>query len=92
MVEEPTQDLDVPSEAIKEEKQEDTKNQEDRDNRNDHENEEDQPTTVLFIPEQLEVLLKMNRPDFIELVVALKGGSSKGVGFKPAKPRNFDEI
>jgi hypothetical protein len=32
----------------------------------------------------------MNRPDFNKLVVALKGGSSKGVGFKPAKPRNFD--
>jgi hypothetical protein len=26
------------------------------------------------------------------LVVALKGGSSKGVGFKPAKPGNFDEV
>jgi hypothetical protein len=34
----------------------------------------------------------MNRLDFTELVVAFKGGSSKGVGFKPAKPRNFDEI
>jgi hypothetical protein len=28
----------------------------------------------------------MNRPDFNELVAALKGGSSKGVEFKPAKP------
>jgi hypothetical protein len=26
------------------------------------------------------------------LVVALKGGSSKGVGFQPVKPGNFDEI
>jgi hypothetical protein len=26
------------------------------------------------------------------LVAALKGGSSKGVGFKPAKPRNFDRV
>jgi len=34
----------------------------------------------------------MNRPDFIELVTALKGRSSKGVGFKLAKPRNFDKI
>jgi hypothetical protein len=34
----------------------------------------------------------MNRPDFTELVVALKGGSSKGVGFKPTKPRNFDRV
>jgi hypothetical protein len=32
----------------------------------------------------------MNRPDFNELVVALKGGSSKGVEFKPAKLGNFD--
>ncbi len=34
----------------------------------------------------------MNRPDFTELVAALKGGSSKGVRFKPTKPRNFDRI
>jgi hypothetical protein len=34
----------------------------------------------------------MNRPNFTELVAALKGGSSKGVGFKPAKPRNFDRV
>jgi hypothetical protein len=34
----------------------------------------------------------MNRPNFTKLVVALKGGSSKGVGFKLVKPRNFDEI
>jgi hypothetical protein len=45
---------------------------------------------VFFTPEQLEVLLKMNRPDFNELVAALKGGSSKGVEFKPARPGNFD--
>ncbi len=32
----------------------------------------------------------MNRPDFNELVVALKGGSSKGVEFKPTKPETFD--
>jgi hypothetical protein len=32
----------------------------------------------------------MNRLDFNELVTALKGGSSKGVEFKPAKPGNFD--
>jgi hypothetical protein len=32
----------------------------------------------------------MNRLDFNELVVALKGGSSKGVEFKPAKPGNLD--
>jgi hypothetical protein len=38
----------------------------------------------------LEVLLKMNRPDFSELEVALKGGSSKSAGFQLAKPGNFD--
>jgi hypothetical protein len=40
----------------------------------------------------LEVLLKMNRPNFTELVVALKGGSLKGVGFKLAKLGNFDGV
>jgi len=34
----------------------------------------------------------MNRPNFTELVATLKGRSSKGVRFKPAKPRNFDRI
>jgi hypothetical protein len=34
----------------------------------------------------------MNRPDFTELVVTLKGGSSKGVGFKPTKLGNFDGV
>jgi len=34
----------------------------------------------------------MNRPDFSELVVALKGGTSKGVGFQHAKLGNFDGI
>jgi hypothetical protein len=34
----------------------------------------------------------MNRLDFSELVVVLKGGSSKGVGFKHVEPRNFDGI
>jgi hypothetical protein len=62
----------------------------DRDSHEDHENEEEQPNTILFTPEQLEVLLKMNRLDFNELVAALKGGSSKGVEFKPVKPGNFD--
>ncbi len=45
-----------------------------------------------FIPEQLEVLLKINRLDFSELVAILKRGSSKGVGFKLAKLGNFDGI
>jgi len=34
----------------------------------------------------------MNRPDFNELVAALKGGSLKGVGFEPTKPGNFDGV
>jgi hypothetical protein len=34
----------------------------------------------------------MNRPDFNELVAALKGGLSKGVGFQPAKLGNFDGV
>jgi hypothetical protein len=40
----------------------------------------------------LEVLLKMNKPDFSELVEALKGGSSKNAGFQLAKPGNFDGV
>ncbi len=91
-MEEPTQGLEVPSKAIKEEEQENFKEQEDQKNHDDHENEENQPTTFLFIPEQLEVLFKMNRPDFTKLFAALKGGSLKGVGFKPTKPGNFDGI
>jgi hypothetical protein len=50
----------------------------------------EQRSSILFTLEQLEVLLKMNRPDFNELVVALKGGSSKNAGFQPAKLGNFD--
>jgi hypothetical protein len=92
MVEKPTQDLEDLIEAIQEEEQEDFEHEEDCDIRGDHENEKEQPNTILFTPKQLEVLLKMNRPDFTELVTALKGGSSKGVGFKPAKPRSFDGI
>jgi hypothetical protein len=92
MVGEPTQDLNVPCETIREEEHEDFENQEDRDNHDVHENEKEQPTTILFNLEQLEVLLKMNRPDFTELVTALKGRSSKGVGFKLAKPGNFNGV
>ncbi len=38
----------------------------------------------------MEVLLKMNRPDFSELVATLKGGASKDAKFQLAKPGNFD--
>jgi hypothetical protein len=34
----------------------------------------------------------MNRPNFTELVTTLKGRSSKDVGFKPIKPRNFNGV
>jgi hypothetical protein len=86
MVEEPTQDLEIPLNVIREEEQED------QENHNDQENEGQQPTIVLFTLKQLEVLLKMNRPNFTKFVMAFKGGSSKGVRFKPAKPGNFDGI
>jgi hypothetical protein len=92
MVEKPTQYLDVPSEAIREEEQKDSKEQGDRENHDDYENEEEQPPTILFTLEQLEVLLIMNRPNFNKLVAPLKGGSSKGIGFKPAKLGNFDGV
>jgi hypothetical protein len=90
VVEEATQDPDVAPQAMRGEEQNVSEGEEDRDNHEDHENEEEQSNAVLFTPEQLEVLLKMNRPDFSELVTALKGGSSKGVEFKPARPGNFD--
>jgi hypothetical protein len=38
----------------------------------------------------LEVLLKMGRPDFGELVTTLKMGAIKGERFQLAKPGNFD--
>jgi hypothetical protein len=41
MVDEPTQDLNVWSETIREEEQEDSEEQEDRDNHDDHENEKE---------------------------------------------------
>jgi len=90
VVEETTQDLDVPPEPMREEEQDHSKDEGDRTSLEEHENEEERANGVLFTPEQLEVLLKMNMPDFNELVAALKGGSSKSVGFKPARPGNFD--
>jgi hypothetical protein len=84
MLEEPVEDRIVPSESIGEEE---PKTWEDED---EFENEEEQRNSVLFTPKQLEFLLKMNRPDFNELVAALKGGSSKNPGYQPAKPMNFD--
>jgi hypothetical protein len=92
MVKEPIQDLKVPIEAIREEEQKDFEDQEDRDNHDDHENEKEQPTMVLFTPKQSKVLLKTNRLDFTKLLMALKRGSSKGVGFNHFEPGNFDTI
>jgi len=34
----------------------------------------------------------MNRPDFGELVVVVKTGTSKGERFQPAKLKNFDGV
>jgi hypothetical protein len=61
-----------------------------REDRDEPESEEEQRSSVLFTLEQLEVLLKMGRPDFSELVAALKTGAAKGERFQPAKPGNFD--
>jgi hypothetical protein len=58
--------------------------------KNEPKSEEEQRSSVLSTPKQLEVFLKMNRPNFSELVSAFKGGSSKSAGFQPAKPGNFD--
>jgi len=84
MLEEPIEDQIVPPKSIREEK---PRTREDQD---ELESEEEQRSSVLFTPEQLEVLFKMNRPDFSELVAAFKRGSSKNAGYRPAKPRNFD--
>jgi len=83
MLGEAIEDYLVSPESIGEEE---PRSQEDQDELS----EEEQRSSVLFTPEQLEVLLKMNRPDFGELVVAFKGGSSKNVGFQPVKIGNFD--
>jgi hypothetical protein len=84
MLEEFVEEKVAPSESIGEEE---LRTWEDQD---EPESEEEQRSLVLFAPEQLEVLLKMNRFDFSELVVALKGGSSKNVKFQSVKPENFD--
>jgi hypothetical protein len=86
MLEEPVDDRVAPPESIGEE--EPTP----REDRDEPESEEEQRSSVLFTQEQLEVLLKMGRPDFGELVAALKTGASKVERFQPAKPRNFDGV
>jgi hypothetical protein len=71
MLEEPNKGRVVPLESIGEEE---PRTREDQD---EPESEEEQWSSVLFTQEQLEVLLKMNRLDFSELVAALKGRASK---------------
>jgi hypothetical protein len=61
-----------------------------REDQDEPKSEEEQRRLVLFTQEQLEVLFKMNRPKFNELVVALKGGASKDARFQLAKLGNFD--
>jgi hypothetical protein len=84
MLEEPAEDRVAPPESIGEEE---PRTREDQD---EPESEEEQRNLVLFTLEQLEVLLKMNRPNFGELVAALKTGTSKGERFQPTKLGNFD--
>jgi hypothetical protein len=71
------------------EKQNDYEEQKDCD---DHESEEEQHPTIFFTQKQLEVLLKINRPDFIGLMEAIKRRTSKSIVFKLAKLGNFDEV
>jgi hypothetical protein len=78
------EDLVAPPESIGEEEPNSREDQDEPEVK--PESEEEQRSSVLFTPEQLEVLLKMNRPDFGELVATLKTGTSKGERFQPAKP------
>ncbi|KAH8935333.1 hypothetical protein BDL97_17G023200 [Sphagnum fallax] len=82
VMEEPVNDQVAPAESMGEEPMP-------REDRDEPESEEEK-SSVLFTPAQLEVLLKMGRPDFGELVAALKTGAAKGERFQPAKPGNFD--
>jgi len=86
LLEELVEDRVVPLESIREEE---PKTWEDQD---ELESEEEQRSSVLFTLEQLEVLFKMNRPNFGELVAALKTRTSEGERFQSAKPRNFDGV
>jgi hypothetical protein len=84
MLEEPVDDRVAPPESIGEEEPMP------REDQDEPQSEEEQRSSVLFTQEQLEVLLKMGRADFGELVAALKIGAAKGERFQPAKPGNFD--
>jgi hypothetical protein len=67
MLEEPAEDQVAPPESIGEEE---PRLREDH----DEPESEEQRSSVLFTPEQLEVLLKMGMLDFSELVATLKSG------------------
>jgi hypothetical protein len=88
MLEVPTEDREVSPESIGEDEPRPREDQDEPEN--EPESEEEQRNSVLFTLEQLEILLKMNRPNFGELVAALKGGLPKDSRFQPAKPGNFD--
>jgi hypothetical protein len=85
VLEEPVDDPVAPPESIGEEE---PMPREDRDELESEEGE--QTSSVLFTPEQLEILLNMSRPNFGVLVAALKTRAAKGERFQPAKPGNFD--
>jgi hypothetical protein len=84
MLEEPNKDQTILPKSIG---KEEPKTREDQD---EPKSEEEQQSSVLFTQERLEILLKMNRPDFSELVAALKRGASKDARFQPTKPGNLD--
>ncbi len=75
MLEEPIEEQVAPLESISEEAPRA------REDQNELESEEEQQSSVLFTPEQLEVLLKMNRPNFGELVRPSKRGPPRVKGF-----------
>jgi hypothetical protein len=84
MLEKPVEDRVAPPKSIEEEEPMPKEVQD------EPESEEEQRSSILFTQEQLEVLLKMGRPEFGELVTALKMGTAKGERFQPTKPGNFD--
>ncbi len=83
MLEEPVEDRVVSSKSIGEEE---PRTREDQD---EPKNEEEQRSSVLFTPEQLEVLFKMNRPDFSELVAALQRGVIQKCGLSTGQAREL---
>ncbi len=80
MLEEPVDDRVAPPESIGEEEPMPGEDQD------EPESEEEQRSSVLFTQEQLEVLLKMGRPDFGELVAALKREPPRVKGFNRSSP------